>query len=108
MTTAVAILNQKGGSGKTPVTINLAAALSALGKSVLVFDLDGQGNLPRGSAAQGDRESDGDSGRVAAVAGAAVSFPLSESTELKIQSMCVNIKIRDCSCVLYANDCLAL
>ena len=48
MTTAVAILNQKGGSGKTPVTINLAGALSALGKSVLVFDLDGQGDLTTG------------------------------------------------------------
>lgn len=48
MTSAVAILNQKGGSGKTPVTINLAGALSALGKSVLVFDLDGQGDLTTG------------------------------------------------------------
>ena len=48
MTTAVAILNQKGGSGKTPVTINLAGALTAIGKSVLVFDLDGQGDLTTG------------------------------------------------------------
>jgi len=48
MTVAIAILNQKGGSGKTPVTINLAGALSALGKSVLVFDLDGQGDLTTG------------------------------------------------------------
>ena len=48
MTTALAILNQKGGSGKTPITINLAGALTALGKSVLVFDLDGQGDLTTG------------------------------------------------------------
>ena len=48
MTTAVAILNQKGGSGKTPVTINLAGALTSIGKSVLVFDLDGQGDLTTG------------------------------------------------------------
>ena len=48
MTTAVAILNQKGGSGKTPVTINLAGAMTAIGKSVLVFDLDGQGDLTTG------------------------------------------------------------
>ena len=48
MTTAVAILNQKGGSGKTPVTINLAGALTTFGKSVLVFDLDGQGDLTTG------------------------------------------------------------
>ncbi len=42
MSIAIAIFNQKGGAGKTPVTINLAGALSALGKSVLVCDLDGQ------------------------------------------------------------------
>ena len=48
MSIAVAILNQKGGSGKTPITINLAGALTALGKSVLVFDLDGQGDLTTG------------------------------------------------------------
>ena len=48
MTTAVAILNQKGGSGKTPITINLAGALTSFGKSVLVFDLDGQGDLTTG------------------------------------------------------------
>jgi len=48
MTTAVAILNQKGGSGKTPITIKLAGALTSFGKSVLVFDLDGQGDLTTG------------------------------------------------------------
>lgn len=48
MSTAVAILNQKGGSGKTPITINLAGALARLGLKVLVFDLDGQGDLTTG------------------------------------------------------------
>ena len=42
MTVAIAIFNQKGGAGKTPVTINLAGALAFLGESVLVCDLDGQ------------------------------------------------------------------
>ena len=48
MSTAVAILNQKGGSGKTPITINLAGALARLGLKALVFDLDGQGDLATG------------------------------------------------------------
>ena len=42
MSIAIAIFNQKGGAGKTPVTINRAGALAALGKSVLVCHLDGQ------------------------------------------------------------------
>lgn len=42
MTIGIAVFNQKGGAGKTPVTINVAGALAALGKAVLICDLDGQ------------------------------------------------------------------
>ncbi len=51
----ICIINQKGGVAKTTTTINLATALAANEKRVLIIDLDPQGNVGTSLCVQNDK-----------------------------------------------------
>lgn len=58
----ITIAQQKGGSGKTTLAVNLAVALSRAGRSVAVLDTDPQGSLGRWFMARRDRSGEAGTG----------------------------------------------
>lgn len=77
---SIAILNHKGGTGKTTSSINIGAGLAKKGKKVLLVDIDPQANLTEGLGVRDPKISIYD------VSGIQKNFLLSISEKILISS----------------------
>lgn len=59
MSTLIGVVNQKGGVGKTTTSVNLGAAIAAMGRRVLLIDMDAQSNLTTHLGLSPREDSDG-------------------------------------------------
>jgi chromosome partitioning protein len=80
----IAVLNQKGGVGKTTTTINVAAYLARHGQKVLIVDLDPQGNATSGLGVELPKTA---KGTYQAVLGQAKAIDVVKSVEDKLHIM---------------------
>ena len=76
MSTIICFANNKGGVGKSTLTMNLGGALSEIGKQTLLVDLDPQANLTSVFV---------DNGQSLALTVADISLPMTQTSRARLE-----------------------